>query len=277
MPGRVRERAVGGGEECSRRLTCDGRDARQRHLVLQVFVQRVAPRFSHHAGNGVGTDVAVELLRPVAGVAAQVVPERRVLVPVLEPRLVDGEISGRLADSGDEHRAARGGQHAVSIVEAVQEGAHVHARAANALTHRRRQLVQRPAVAGSNVVARSRHAPPRLDPGRVPGVARGRDPGAPARHVDLCQSVEGGPQRADSPRLIGTRLRLVGRQRRHGDVVLHTGRCVRCELRGEAKPVGRRVEDGTQQLAVGRSMSWPLIWMAMVSMTWYLPIWQLEF
>ena len=41
------------------------------------------------AGDGVGTHVAVELLRPVARVPAQVAPEIRVLVPVLEPRLVD--------------------------------------------------------------------------------------------------------------------------------------------------------------------------------------------
>ena len=92
LPGCVRERAVGAGEEGSSSAASRRRDAGERGLVLQVLVQRVAPGVLRRAGNRIGADVAVQLLRPVARVAAQIVPEGRILVPVLQPCLVEGEV-----------------------------------------------------------------------------------------------------------------------------------------------------------------------------------------
>ena len=126
----------------------------------------------------------------------------------------------------------------------------------DALPHRGRELVQGPGVAGRDVVPGGRHAPPRLDAGLVPGPARARDPRGPAGDVDLRQRVEGWAERPNSPCLIGSKLRLVGCERRHGDVVLRAGRSACREPRGESKPVSRRVEDCPQRLAIGRLTAW---------------------
>ena len=221
--------------------------------MLEVLVQQVAPCFSRRAGNGVVTDVAVDLLRPVRGHAAEVAPEAGVLVPVLQPRLVEGEIGRRLADSGDEDRASDRRQHAVAVVEAVEESPHVGARVAGALPHRGGELVQRPGVAEADVVAGGRHPPPRLDTGLVPRIAGRGDPGGPAGDADLRECVERRPERADAPGLVGSQLRLVVRERRNGDVVLRAGGRRRCQPGGEAAPVRRRVEDGAERPALSRA------------------------
>ena len=135
--------------------------------------------------------------------------------PRTSPAAAPGRRKGRWSSerfrSRTPHRGAAGSTPSPSC-SPLQEGAHVRARVADALAHRRRELVQRPGVAGGDVVARSGHAPPRLDAGRVPGVARGRDPRRPAGDVDLRQGVEVRPKRADSPCLVGTQLRLVRRR-----------------------------------------------------------------
>ena len=105
-------------------------------------------------------------------------------------------------------------------------------------------------VAGRDVVARGGHAPSRLDARLVPGAAGRGDPGGPAGDVDLRERVEGRPERADPARLVRTQLRLVGRERRDGDVVLRARRRRRRQLRRQAQPVRRRVEDGAERPAV---------------------------
>ena len=240
------------GEKRPRRAGRLGSDAGQRRLVLEVLVQQVTPHLPRHAGHGVVAHVSVDLLRPVGGEAGEVGPEAAVLVPVLKPRLVEGEVGRRLADPGDEHRSAHGGQRPVPVVEPVEECAHVGARVAGSLAHGRRELVQRPRVAGCHVVAGRGHAPPRLDAGLVPGAAVRRDPRRPAGDADLGEGVERRPECTDAPGLIGSQLGLVRRQRRHGDVVLRAGRLRRRQLRRQAEPVRRRVEDRAQRAALGR-------------------------
>src|SRR5947207_2701512 len=82
---------------------CGGRvrrGARERQLVLEEVVQRVAALREMRARDAVVAEIAVQLLRPVADERAHVGPERRVLEPVLQPRLVQGEIARRLAHPG---------------------------------------------------------------------------------------------------------------------------------------------------------------------------------
>ena len=195
-------------------------------------------------GNGVGPEVAVHLLRPVAHVRGHVRPEVRVGEPALERVLVDGDVARALPEPDHEDGAARGPP-AVAVVEPAHELPDVGARVAVAPANGGRELVQHPAVAARDVVARLGHALARRDARRVPRGTRARDPAAPGREVDFGHGVEVGTECADARRLVAPEGRLVGDERRDRDVVVGARRCSGRELRRQPEPVGRGIEDRT--------------------------------
>ena len=216
--------------------------------MLEVVVQILAADGRRGTRNGVGSEVAVDLLRPVADVGGHVRPEGRVGEPALQRVLVDGEVARPLSEADHEDGSARR-PGPVAFVEPAEEFADVRAGVPVAAAHCRRELVQHPAVAARHVVARLGHALPRGHAGRVPGRPGARDPAAPRREVDLGHRMEVRAERSDARRLVTAERRLVRDERWHRHVVVGARRGRRGELRREAEPVGGRVEDAAQRPA----------------------------
>ena len=219
--------------------------------MVEVVGERVASLADRTARRRVAADVAVHLLRPVADVRVHVDPERAVLQPLLQPRLVRRHRCDALADTDHEDHAGGRGLLAAGVEEPAHELAHVGSPHAVTAADRRRELVERPRVPRAHVVARRGHAAPRLDPGLIPGPVPGVDPLLPGGQVDLGEGMEARPERADPPGLVGPGPRLVRDERRDRDRVLCAGRRLRRELRREPQPVRGRVEHGVQRSAAG--------------------------
>ena len=126
------------------------------------------------------------------------------------------------------------------------------ARVAVAPANCRGELVQRPAVAERDVVARPR--PSARGPSRRPRATRcpcSATQPRPGREVDLGHGVEVGAECADARRLVAPEGRLVGDERRDRDVVLGARGGRRRELRRQPEPVGRGIEDRAERPALG--------------------------
>ena len=243
-PGRVAERRVRLLQEAPRRRCAGGRGVGERLEVPEVLHRRVTPLLRRRAVDRVGTDVAVVLVGEVGDVGRDRRPERRVLEPVLEVHLVRREVGRQLRDS----RAEGDALHAVAG-QGVQEREGVGAGAPGAGPHGRRELVERPGVAGRRVESRSCHPLARERPCVGEGARAGCDPARPARVADLVDRVEARPERPDLRGLPASRLRLVRGERRDGDVVLGAGGGELRERRREAKPVRLGVEDDARRPA----------------------------
>ena len=245
-PGGVAERHVGLVEEVARGAGGVGPGVRERDLVAEVLDERIAPLLRRRTGDGVAAYVPVVLLRPVRDVAAGLRPERRVLEPALEVHLVAREVGRRLPDAGGEDDAL----HPVAR-EPVQEVESVSPRRARAPAHRRRELVERPGVAGARVEARGGHPLPGGDACLEPGRGVRRHPRVPAVPADLVDRVEVRAEGPDLRSLPGARLRLVRGQGRHGDVVVRARRGRLRQLGRQPQPVRLGVEDDTGRPAGG--------------------------
>ena len=231
LPGGVRERAVRALQVGACRRDRVRPDARQHDLMLEEVVQVVAPRRKRRARDSVVTEVAVELLRPVAHVGAHVGPEGAVLQPALQVCLVRRQVERALSHPDDEHGSFRLGQRPVSVEQSADEVARVDARGPVTAPHRGGELVHRPGVTERHVVAGHSHPPPSLDTRLVPRRAVVRYPGAPGRHADLGHRMEVRAEGPNPPRLVRAQLRVIGGKRRNRKVVLRTRRRIRCQLR----------------------------------------------
>src|SRR5439155_15488191 len=199
-------------------------------------------------GDSEVADVSVHLLRPVTDVGAHGGPEVGVGQPVLQVRLVLGDVTRLLTDPDDEGCSASG-MRSVTLVEAAQKLSEVGAGVAGVLPDGRRDLVDDPGVALRHVVASCGHPLTCRRTGLVPARAGARDPPGPGGVVDLRHRVEARSERADAPRSVSPRLRLVRDDRRYRDVVLGAGRPTGRELRSEPEPVSRGVEDSPERAA----------------------------
>jgi hypothetical protein len=103
--------------------------------VTEEVDERVAPVVERSARRRVASDVAVDLLRPVADVRVHVDPERGVLEPLLRARLVGRDLGDALADPDDEHDPARRRPLSRRVVQPAEELTDVGAAVAVAAAH----------------------------------------------------------------------------------------------------------------------------------------------
>ena len=150
----------------------------------------------------------------------------------------------------DEDGAARRPR-AVALVQAAQELTDVLPRVAVAAADGGRELVHHPRVAGATSKPASAM--------RWRASRRPRTTTRPVLATQRLQVVKWisasawkfGPSARMRRRLLAPELRLVGDDRRNGDVVLGARRGRGSELRRQPQPVRRRIEDRTQRPARG--------------------------